>query len=405
MRICYVAVDVAIPHFRGASTHVYEVAKNLSAIGHEVHLISRRVNASHAKYEALDDICVHRIYRGIARPLPFSSYRLDTGREKTPGFASNLYAFYLFTLFALYAGIVAARIIKKQHLEIIVERETSFGAGAIASVITGRPMVMEVIGPRYSRLSLRRACKVMAYTRTMIRDPIAPGRLVLVPGGFDPMLFRPDPDQRKQTRDKLGVQDSLVVGYIGTFQDWHGVDDLIFASREVIGNLPSTKFLMVGPYFARARDLTMELGLSSSYIFTGSVPYRDVPRYVNASDILLAPYNPAKSELRKKYGIGFPLKILEYMACGKPVVATSVEPINRLIQDRVNGVLVPAGNKEVLASVLIELAENPRRREAIGAQALQTVKNHYSWRRFAEQLEAILNDVLISDRAAKGAAS
>jgi len=167
VKICYVAVDVVVPHFRGASTHVYEVAKHLTQLGHEVHIISRRIGRVQLSYEVLDGVHIHRIYRGIIAPLPFSSYlQLETGGEKNQGLIQKLYESYLFTINMLYAGVIASRIITKHNLEVIIERETSFGAGAIASVIVNKPMILELIGPRFSKLSFKRARKILAYHKS-----------------------------------------------------------------------------------------------------------------------------------------------------------------------------------------------------------------------------------------------
>ncbi|UCH37409.1 MAG: glycosyltransferase, partial [Candidatus Bathyarchaeota archaeon] len=72
--ICYLTPDVAIPHYRGASTHVYEVAKNLVKLGHAVHVISRRISSNQPSFEIWEGIRVHRVYRGLFSSLP-STYQ------------------------------------------------------------------------------------------------------------------------------------------------------------------------------------------------------------------------------------------------------------------------------------------------------------------------------------------
>jgi len=397
MKICYVAIDVAVPYYRGASTHVYEVAKHLTRLGHEVHVISRRVNIAQSDYEVLSNVHVHRIYRGIMAPLPFSSYqRLEKGEEKSIGLVGKLYERYLFTIYSLFAGLIASHIIKKYGIEIIIERETSFGAGAIASTITKKPMILEIIGPRYSKFSFKRSKKILAYTRSMISDPPPYEKLVLVTAAADIESFKPNPAEGMPIHERYHLQDYVVVGYVGTFARWHGIEKLIDASIKVLGRFSNVRFLMVGPYFKYAKELVQECGVSNAYVFTGPVSYEDVPKYVNAADILVAPYNPVKSELRRKYGIGSPLKVFEYMACGKPVITTSVEPITQVVQNGKTGILVPPGDSEALAEAIIHLVENPSFAESLGKAARENVKKRYSWEVFAMQLEKILKETLRS---------
>lgn len=396
MKICYVAVDVVIPFFRGASTHVYEVSRHLTKLGHEVHVVSRRINFDQPNCEILDGLHIHRVCRGIIAPLPFSRYqKLEKGEvSMSTGSLNEIYAGYLFTVFPLYAGLVSSEIIKKHNVELIIERETSFGAGAIASAITGRPMILEIIGPRYSRRSFRRSRKILAYTKSMIREPVPPEKLALVTAAADVELFKQDATQRKLVREKYRLQDSIVVGYVGTFAEWHGIEELIDASEKVLKRYPNVKFLMVGPYFKHAKELTQKRGISNAYVFTGPVPYAEVPSYINAADILVAPYNPKRSELRRKYGIGSPLKIFEYMACAKPVITTSVEPITQVVHEGKTGIVIPAGDSEALSKAVINLIEKPSFAERIGKAARDEVEKRYSWEAFAMRLENVLKETI-----------
>lgn len=388
------AVDVAIPHFRGASTHVYEVAKCLSKLGHDVHVISRRINHRQPKYVVLSGVHVHRIYRGIISPLPSSGYKQLQREGRSIGLVDRFYEKYLFSVYTLYAGLVISRVIKQYNLEVIIERETSFGAGGVASVLTGRPMVLEIIGPRYSRFSFKKSEKILAYTKSMIKDSFSSEKLELVTAAADIENFRPNAKWGKIIREKYNLQNFVVIGYIGTFSRWHGMEELIDASKGILKRFSNVRFLLVGPYFNSIREFAKRRGVSNVFTFTGPIPYEEVPKYINAADILVAPYNPFKSELRKKYGIGSPLKVFEYMACGKPVVTTSVHPITEVVRAGDTGVLVPPGDSNALSEAIIYLIENPVLMERIGRAAREEVKKNRSWDGFAIQLENVLKDAV-----------
>ena len=392
MKICYVAVDVVIPHYRGASTHVYEVAKNLVKLGNEVHVISRRLDREQPKHERLDGIYVHRIFRGIISSLPGSSYTSLSKENQRSSSVSKLYALYLSTLYTAYAGLATSRLINRYGGDVILERETSLGAGAIASTLTGKPMVLEIIGPNYSKFSFKRATKIIAYTRTMIKDKVSDDKLFLITAAADTDIFKPDMASRLLIRKKYGLEPFFVIGYVGTFFNWHGLEETVEASRKILQAAPDTRFLMVGPYFEDTARLAEKHGVSPSFIFTGPVDYSDVPKYINAADILIAPYNPNKSELRAKYGLGSPLKVFEYMACGKPVITTCVEPITKVIRDGETGLLIPPGDSEALANAILMLMRDAVMAERMGAEALREVENNYSWKSLVEKIEHLLEE-------------
>lgn len=328
-------------------------------------------------------------------PLPVSSYLdLKKGSRFESSFIGRAYEYYLLTLFAFYTAFTTARIVKKYDIEVILERETSFGAGALASRLTNTPMVLEVVGPRYSRYSLKLAKKILAYTKSMVRDPITPEKLELVTAAVNTELFRPDPEGRLVTRMMYGIQGSPVVGYVGTFAKWHGIDVLVEAGIQVLQRFPEASFLMVGPYFEHVQKEVQERGISHAFIFTGPIAYVDIPRYINAADVLVAPYDASKSALRRAYGIGSPLKVFEYMACGKPVIASSIEPITDVVEDGSTGILVPPGDPDALQNAITRLIEDPFLASEMGKMALETVKDSFSWGVFTSNLEQVLLGVL-----------
>jgi hypothetical protein len=146
MKICYVAPDVIIPYNTGASTHVFELAYAFSCLGDEVHVIGRRW-AAQPRFEKSNGIAFHRLFRGIVGPLPTSNHLLESSSSESAGLVMKLYSGYLQSGYALYSGAEAARIIQENALDVILERETAFGAGAIASRLSKRPMILELIGP------------------------------------------------------------------------------------------------------------------------------------------------------------------------------------------------------------------------------------------------------------------
>ena len=390
MNICYVTPDVAVPYFRGASTHVYEVSRNLSARGHRVSVVSRRLRRSQPRWEAVDGFQTYRSFQGLAFEPPTSSYsgaHVDKG-SFTP--MQRLYSWYLRSYRAVQLGAEVATVMAGRGIDIVIERETAFGAGALLSTILGVPMVLEMIGPRVSPVSLKRANRVLAYSTFMAGGRVPRNKLEIVPAGVDTETFRSDPAAGARTRGKLGLGDEFVAGYVGTFQLWHGVNSLLSAVKKLRSEGRNVKALMVGPYSAEAQKFAADLGLSDAALFVGPVPYESVPSYINACDALCAPYDPSLSKARSQGGIGAPLKVLEYMACEKPVVATLVRPIPDVVKDGSNGLVVPPGDVGALAGAIEALILNPETAAAIGKAARETVVADYSWATLARTLEGVL---------------
>jgi starch synthase len=390
LNICYVTPDVAVPYFRGASTHVYEVSKSLSGRGHHVSVVSRRLKRSQPRWEVVDGFETYRTFQGLAFEPPTSSYSSSHVDRDTPTPLQKLYHWYLESYRAFQLGAEVATVMSGRGIDVVMERETAFGAGAVLSSLLGVPMVLEIVGPRISSMSLRKASKVLAYSRFMAGGRIPERKLEIVPAGVNTELFSPDLEARNHTREKYGLGDSLVVGYVGSFQRWHGVNELLQACAKLAGSTRKIKILLVGPYFADAQRYAGELGLGTDAVFSGPVPYEEVPWHINACDVLCAPYDPGSSRLRRSGGIGAPLKVLEYMACEKAVVTTSVPPITEVVEEGKTGLLVPPGDAAHLSLALGRLINDSSLRESLGREARKVVVNRYSWGSLAQTIERVL---------------
>jgi glycosyltransferase involved in cell wall biosynthesis len=389
--VCYIAPDVPIPYPTGASVHVSELASNLSRLGHDVHVIARRVRSDEKSTEVTDGYTVHRVYRWVLSPSPAPSGGTAGGPMGSS--FGTLYYLYLRTLFAFYVSTVASGVIRKNRLEVIIERETAFGAGGISAALSQRPMVLEIIGPRYSRLSARRSSEILYYTESMLREWVDRGKCHPIEAGVNTELFHRDPEAGARVRGSLGIDASAaVVGYVGSFQPWHGVDTLMKSVRAARERGAKLTLLLVGPAFEPYRPLSESLGLSDACRFVGSVRYEEVPGYINACDIMAAPYEPAKDPLRKKYGIGWPIKVLEYMACGKPVVTTRIRPLDRFVEDGKTGLMVKPGDAGALADAILRLAGDKELARRISTEGMSMAASRYSWAAVASKLSDFVQE-------------
>ena len=135
--------------------------------------------------------------------------------------------------------------------------------------------------------------------------------------------------------------DRSVVVFSGSFRPWHGADMLVRCAAK----LPDAFFLFVGdgPRLGEAIALADELGVSERVLFTGAVPYDEVPAYLKWADVGVAPYQPARLGPMQLGFFWSPLKIFEYMAMGLPVVSLDVAPLREIVRES-EGTLVSEGD-------------------------------------------------------------
>jgi glycosyltransferase involved in cell wall biosynthesis len=202
-------------------------------------------------------------------------------------------------------------------------------------------------------------------------ENIPENRIFLVPNGVDCALFDPD-NTYIEIRQKFGLVGKIVVGYLGIFAEWHKLDLLIRTAALVTHSVPNIHFLLVGDNRdEKLRDLAREQGVADHFTFVGSMPHGQVPIYLNAMDFCVIPSTlPYMS----------PMKIYEYMAMRKPVIApTGNSIIETMVVPNKNGLLFEPGSENSLANAITTLATRPEMVRELGAEARKLVENNYNW--------------------------
>jgi glycosyltransferase involved in cell wall biosynthesis len=187
---------------------------------------------------------------------------------------------------------------------------------------------------------------------------------------------------------RSGGADQPLAAYTGHLYPWKGVDVFIRA----LGRLPNLRGLVVGgfpgePDLDRARALARDLGLADRLRFTGQVEPSRVASLVGEATMLVLPTVATASARYTS-----PLKLFEYFAAGKPVVASDLPPIREIVRDGENGLLFAAGDPDALAASMQRLLDDHALAASIGRSAFAEAEQ-YSWRRRAERLEIFLRRV------------
>jgi glycosyltransferase involved in cell wall biosynthesis len=198
---------------------------------------------------------------------------------------------------------------------------------------------------------------------------VDPKKLVLVPNGVDVNMFNPNIDG-EIVRKKFGIEDNLVVLFVGSFLPVKGVRYLLESVPLVQSTIPNATFLLVGEGYQRQflENLCKSLGISKNVIFVGRVRHSETPLFYAACDVLVS---PSLSE-------GFSNVVIEAMACGKPVIGTSVGGTLDQIKDGVNGYLVQPKNPRELAEKVIQLLSSPKKRKIMGQEGRKLTENEFN---------------------------
>ncbi len=243
------------------------------------------------------------------------------------------------------------------------------------------------------RINLRLAERVITVSKILkdhfVQAGVNPRKIHVVPNGVNVEAFHPHVDGRV-LRQQLGFEDAVVIGFVGSFHYWHGVEQLEDFVKHLAQKYQSVRFLFVGsgPLKDECEAAMKQNGLQARVHFAGYVPYEQVPQYLAAMDIALAPY----PQMDLFYFS--PLKLFEYMAAGKAVVASRVGQIAELVEDGENGLLFAPGNFEELLAKTSQLVEESDLRARLARNARATILKQYTWQKNAEQILNIINSSL-----------
>ena len=204
-------------------------------------------------------------------------------------------------------------------------------------------------------------------------------RIVVTPNAIDPDEFKVYPNLASHNYALSKVTEfsdnRLIVGFVGVFVPWHGLEFLIDVFSELIHRIKIREpigLLLVGDGPIRKKiDTKIKNKLLTDYVFiTGKILHNQVKYYINLFDIAIMPdSNP----------FGSPIKIFEYMIMEKPIVAPGYDPITEVLIHEKTALLFKPCNKEECLEQLCSLTDNPQLRENLGRRAKEVVLNKHTW--------------------------
>ncbi len=260
-------------------------------------------------------------------------------------------------------------------------------------------LVLRSLARAWERRSLQAADRVLTVSKELrdwlVDDFLPEDSVCVMPNGVRAAAYENLAGARERRRLELGIAgDELALGYL---QRWERIavhrsaEDMLC---QLMGRLPSPRVRLVliggGSELENVkRRMAEDARVRDKATFVGQVPHDEVPSHLAALDIALLPAHESFTS---------PLKLFEYMAAGKPVVAPALPNIAEIVEDGKTGLLFPPRDVEAMASQVLRLIAAPEQRRVLGEAARSEVLAKYTWEANARRLTQIAQEVLDARR-------
>lgn len=376
----------------GSVAHTLGVIKGFLYFNYDVLCVS---SAMHTVLAPLR----HEQFKFVALKIPYSFNRLGF---KMASLLSNIVFYYQIN-----------KLLASEKVHLIYQRYTMLSfIGVWLSRKYKLPLVLEFNGSEVwvdenwshrnvrmkwllhivENYNLRHAHKIVVVSQVLkdqlIERGFKPEKIEINLNGVDIDLFCPARLmlERKRVRQELRVMERFVIGFSGTFGPWHGVDVLAYVIPKIIRKHKRAHFLMMGdgPLKNQLMSIVKEGNLYSRVTFVGMLHVAEMPSYLAACDAFMCPTQPNKDGSRF---FGSPTKLFEYMAMGKPIVASDLEQLSQVIDMPLcKPFMVDPGNlDEFFVAVERLLALNAQEHYEIGF-ALREKVEQYTWHAHVERM-------------------
>jgi glycosyltransferase involved in cell wall biosynthesis len=408
MKIAYIVPGSYFKSESGSTYHIQQVVRGIQKAEYEIVVFDARSGQPIDPFAPMHgkNAANHVRWRTVLK-------------KQIPGWGRSLFSEVRFAtreLMKIGKGVVKddrmLTSISRSAPDIIYQR-LSFASnlGIWAARYLSIPLVFEVNAPilyelsRYGKLYfpnmakrlhsriLQQADAITVVSNVLKDYLIASGdlqeeKIKVIPNGVDVSLFR-GVDGSKLRENFSFDDDDIVVGFVGALKPWHGVDILLDLASSVDNK--KVKFLIIGsgPMLDYCQRFIQQHRLTDQVFMTGHLIHSEVPAYLAAVDIAVAPY----PNLDLFYFS--PIKLFEYMAAGKAIVASKLGQIAEVLEDKQTALLVTPGSVEELKQAILYLVANPAQRENLG-RAVELQAQDYTWEHNIAQVIEVLETTLVS---------
>ncbi|MCU0923544.1 MAG: glycosyltransferase, exosortase A system-associated [Burkholderiaceae bacterium] len=277
-------------------------------------------------------------------------------------------------------ALPALRVGRKRGIPVVYEVRAFWEDAAVDHGSTTEGSLRYRLTRRMETHALRQAAHVFTICEGLRGDIVARGipaeRVTVIPNAVDIESFEPGGRPDAPRSASLGLAGATVVGFIGSFYAYEGLDLLLAALPALLKRRPEVRVLLVGggPQEAALKAQAQALGVAEHVVFTGRVPHAEVQRYYDLIDVLAYPRHSMRlTELVT------PLKPLEAMAQGRLLVASDVGGHKELIHHGETGWLFEAGSAQALADAIDQLLARREQWPGLRAAGREFVERERNW--------------------------
>jgi len=371
----------------GHSIHVQMLARALGRLGHEVRIFTPRFSDFQAKEDGFTISYVPFLaipkLRTVSMVLTYFTYLLFRSVADRPD------VFYSRQCFCSGATRLVARLLRRPFFYEVN------GLWTEEMIALSEPAWKIRMVQNIERLNVRKAQGVIAVTNGLAEELVEkyqadPERLTVVPNGVDNSVF-----QKAQSSDVLRLfalsASARYIGYIGSLSPWQGLDTLISALPEVVSEQPSVVLLIVGagPLKNELEKTVDAVKLADHVRFLGPVAHTLIPGIIKLCEFCLVPKS-AKGIGKHGYS---PLKVFEYLAAGKPVIASDVPDINSIVRASNCGLLFKADDPDDLVLKMKMLLNDREKAELLGRNAGKAAEK-FDWSAIAARIVSVIRQAM-----------
>ncbi len=297
------------------------------------------------------------------------------------------------------------RLVASRCPRFLYQRHFAFSiSGAILSRRLKIPLILEYNGSEVwiadhwdpnplrswirlcEEVTLRCAARIIVVSEVLKEDLLKRGiqadRIRVNPNAVDPDFFYPGRGRAPGRKQLAVAPDEVLIGFVGTFSLWHGVEILQQAIIRLLSKEPPChlRFVLIGDglLHGEMRAALAAYEKTGEVIFTGLIPREEVAEHLDSCDILVSPHIPMPDGSRF---FGSPTKLFEYMAMGKGIVASRLDQLAEVLEHDRTALLVTPGDPGELAEAILRLAADPAKRKALGVAARRAAVERHSWSR------------------------
>ena len=382
------APNTKIDGLTGDSVHLREIAENLSRLDHEIIVICNLRNS----YHNISGIEVKKISFPFIAPfvggiITCIKILLVWKPDAIYVRGLNLGGAFLFRLFKSKIIVEINEILGE---EIKISKE-SIRNNRIDRFIW-RKLLNRVRLWSWME-SIRISDKVITVTPN-IKEYILKNYSInnddieVISNGANTSIFRPM--EQNNARERLSLdRNALYTCFVGNLVEWQGVEILINAIPSVLNECSNARFLILGdgPLRNDLEILAKALKVYDKIDFKGFVQYLEVPFYINSSNLCVAPFIKDRNQIT---GLS-PLKVYEYLSCGKPVISSNISGIRDIFDESKCGFLVEPEESTELAKAIVRMLKNKDLQSQMGLNGRRYIVENHSWTVAALKVSNICN--------------